>query len=255
MLRVATLNVNGLRAAVSKGLMSYLSEQQYDVIALQEVRAQPSDLTGPEYDLAGYERWLCCGDKKGYSGVAIYARHPGVLVESEVDPLFSEEGRLLEVAFDFGNVVSLYLPSGTSGDVRQQQKDHSLHCLKQYLQRWQKRDRPMWILGDFNMAHQAMDLARPKPNEHSPGFLPHERAFITEVLRANYWLDAFRAHHPNVPGYTWWTYRGRAFENDVGWRIDYHWVSPHWHEKMIHMEVIREPRVSDHALLVGEYQP
>lgn len=236
---VATANVNGVRAASAKGFLDWLARSDADAVCLQETRALAADLPVAFLDLLARESWHLTLEPalaKGRNGVAVLTRQPPLAVRTGIGAAeFDGTGRYVEVDLAVDSreltVASLYLPKGQAGTAKQEQKDRFLAAFARYLgERWAKAAADgrepvpapeMIVAGDFNIAPTERDLRNWKGNARNSGFLPHERAWIGELLGSG-WTDAVRAVHPGVDGpYTWWAYRGRAFDKDVGWRIDH----------------------------------
>jgi exodeoxyribonuclease-3 len=245
---VCTLNANGIRSADRRGFSKWLARTQPDVLCLQEMRATEDDVDDELRSPAGYSTRWQCAEKKGYSGVALYSKpspdrySPGTGFEHCAD-----EGRALRADFQDMSVVSLYVPSGSSSDERQKVKFKFLDHLLEFTGALVKEKRPLLLCGDFNIAHTAIDIARPKQNEKNSGFLPEERAWFDRLL-AQGWVDCFRTLHPGEPGlYSWWSNRGRARENDVGWRIDYVLATPELAPRVRKSWIEKKAGLSDHA--------
>ncbi|MFN0244143.1 MAG: exodeoxyribonuclease III [Planctomycetota bacterium] len=219
---LCTLNACGIRSADRRGFTRWLKRTQPDYLCLQELRATEADVDDALRSPPGYNTRWCCATKKGYSGVALYARDAAD--RYVVGPGFdhcADEGRVLRADFGPLSVLSVYVPSGSSSPARQAVKFEYLEHLMRFTQRLIDEDRAVFLCGDVNIAHTALDIARAKPNEKNSGFLPEERAWLSRLLEQG-WTDCFRAQHPGVPGlYSWWSNRGRAREKDIGWRIDY----------------------------------
>lgn len=254
-MRVITLNLNGIRAAANKGFFTWLARQQADVICLQEVRAQEDQLHDAIYRPAGYHCYYAHAAQKGYSGVALYSRVLPDRVITDIDGrcFAQEEGRYLQADFGRLSVASLYLPSGSSGEARQAIKYYFLDELGQALHRFIHHDREYIICGDWNIAHQPIDLKNAKANEKNSGFLPQERAWMDYVLKELGFIDSFRVLNPHPEQYTWWSYRGRAWANNVGWRIDYQIITPRLKNKIQSVGIYKDERFSDHAPLLVDY--
>jgi exodeoxyribonuclease III len=250
--RVLTLNVNGLRSAISKGLLDWLPEQNADVICLQETRIQADQRAKLMHALPGYEAQFEDAQSKGYSGVAIYSKtEPLSWVRGIGVPEFDSEGRWLQADFADVSVVSLYLPSGSSGELRQGFKFQTLAWLRAKLDTL--KDRRVIVCGDWNIAHQNIDIKNWRGNQKNSGFLPAERQWIGDLFSAG-WIDTHRLLKPELAEYTWWSNRGNAYNNDVGWRIDYQIASPALQGTPLRAEVFRTPRFSDHAPLIVDYE-
>ncbi len=253
-LKVISANLNGVRSAAKKGFFAWMNQTQADVVCVQELKAQIADLTPELRQTAeGWHSYFHCAEKKGYSGVGIYSRQPAVqVVEGLGVDWIDAEGRYLRADFADCSVISLYLPSGSSSEDRQAVKFRFLEVFLPHLQALIAEGREIIICGDWNIAHQEIDLKNWKGNLKNSGFLPEERAWLSAVL-AQGWVDVWRAHEPEQPGYTWWSQRGQAYANNVGWRIDYQIVTPKLAATTQRAEVFKESKFSDHAPLVVEY--
>ncbi len=253
-MRVITFNANGIRSATRKGFFDWLAGQNADVVCLQETRAQAAQLPPDPYQPPGYHCHYHDAGRKGYSGVAIYTRRaPDEFRTGLGWPECDAEGRWLEARFGALSVVSLYLPSGSSGPERQAVKFDFLARLAEPLRAMQTSGRDYILCGDWNIAHRPMDLKNWRANQDHSGFLPEERAWLDALFGPLGWIDAFRAVNPEPDQYTWWSHRGRARDNNVGWRIDYQVVTPGLAAKIRGAAIIPEPRFSDHAPLIIDY--
>ncbi len=254
-MRVISLNANGIRAASRKGFFDWLARQDADVVCIQETKAQAEQLADDPFRPPGYACFYCDAEKKGYSGTALYTRREPEAVNRRLGfDEFDREGRWCEAHFANLIVASLYLPSGTSGDERLAAKMRFHDQFLPYLQQLKESGRDVIICGDWNTAHTAIDLANPKNNAKNSGFLPEERAWLDRVFNEVGMVDAFRAVHPGVPNlYTWWSNRGQAWSKNVGWRIDYHIVTPGLKGAIRDAWVYTDERFSDHAPLVVDY--
>lgn len=256
MLRIITANLNGIRSAASKGFLDWLATTPSDVVCLQELKAQDSDLTEPMRHPAGYQGYFHCAEKKGYSGVGIYARAtPQRVTEGLGIADIDQEGRFLELDFGHLSVISLYLPSGSSSEERQQAKFRFMERFFPHLRRLRDEGREIIVCGDWNIAHQAIDLKNWKSNQKNSGFLPEERAWLSQVFEELGWVDVYRRLHPEATGeaYTWWSNRGQAWAKNVGWRIDYQIATPGIAARARSAEVYKATRFSDHAPLIIDY--
>ncbi len=228
-MRIVSWNVNGLRACAKKGFLDWLEQSGADVVCLQEVRAFPEQLTEEVRAPAGWHVAFSPAERPGYSGVAIYSRKaPGKVETSLGVDEYDAEGRFLMAHFGRMAVASVYFPKGSGKDRDNSRVPYKLGFYRKVFERVEqlKKRGPVFVTGDFNTAHEAIDLARPKTNTKSSGFLPEERAEMTRWLDAG-WVDTFRSQHPGEEGhYTWWRQFGGARENNVGWRIDYVVASP-----------------------------
>jgi len=253
-MRVITLNVNGIRSAAKKGLFEWLARQQADVVCLQEVKAQEADLTEPMRAPRGFHGFFNCAEKKGYAGVALYARRePDKVRTGFGSKEHDDEGRYLQADFGKLSVVSLYLPSGSAGPHRQESKFRFLEHFYPVLKKLRRDGREYILCGDWNIAHKEMDLKNWKSNQKNSGFLPEERAWLTKVFDGLGWVDVFRALNDKPDQYTWWSNRGRAYEKNVGWRIDYQIATPGIAKLARRERIYKDKRLSDHAPLIVDY--
>lgn len=257
-MRIISINTNGIRSAAKKGFFDWLATTDADYVCIQETKAQPADLDGDAtFAPAGLQAHFFSAQKKGYSGVAIYARHaPDAVLNTLGAPEFDDEGRYLEVRRGNLSIVSLYLPSGSSGPERQASKDRFLEFFLPKLREWKASGRDYVICGDWNIAHTKLDIKNWRSNQKNSGFLPHERAWMDTLLGEAGFVDAYRTKHPTLEGeaYTWWSNRGNAYANNVGWRIDYQIVTPAMAAKVEAAEVYKGQKFSDHAPLVIDYR-
>lgn len=254
-MKIITLNVNGIRSAVKKGLFGWLASQNADVICLQEVRADISHLSQPLYQLEGYHCYFEPAIKPGYSGVAIFSRqNPQKIVKKLGYPLSDEEGRYMHLEWDNLLIASLYMPSGTSGEGRQTLKYQFMDEFLLVLDNFRKEKKSCIICGDWNIAHKPIDLKNWRQNQDHTGFLPEERAWLDKVFDEKGWVDAFRAINTEADQYTWWSNRGQAWAKNVGWRIDYQVVSPDLKEAILSANIYKDERFSDHSPLIMEYE-
>ena len=249
-MRVITLNMNGIRAAARKGFFEWLPHQKADVICLQEVRIQEHQFTEEMRNPPGFHAEYFLAEKPGYSGVAIYSRQKPDRVRRGIGwKEADQEGRFLQA--DFGNlsVVSLYLPSGSSGELRQNFKFQFMDQLYTWMKGKRKSRREFLICGDWNIAHTEKDIKNARGNRNNSGFLPEERAWMTEVLDELGWVDTYRHLHPNAEGdgYSWWSNRGNAWANNTGWRIDALLATPNLALTSLKARVYKDKRFSDHA--------
>lgn len=253
-LRIITINTNGIRAAAKKGMFDWLPEQNADVVCIQETKAQIHQLDDPIFHPEGYDCHYHDAEKKGYSGVAIYTRHqPREMIVGLNQPEIDCEGRYLEARFGNVSVISLYMPSGSSGDVRQAFKYRMMDSFLPYLKSLKRKRREFVICGDWNIAHKNEDIRNWRGNKKNSGFLPEEREWLTTLFDEVGYVDAFRELEQEEHEYTWWSNRGQAWANNVGWRIDYQITTPGLRGKVKKTEVYRDERFSDHAPLIIDY--
>ncbi|MEU0355648.1 exodeoxyribonuclease III [Streptomyces cyaneofuscatus] len=270
MLTITSVNVNGLRAAAKKGFVEWLAGTDADVVCLQEVRAEPGQLAEGVRDPEGWHTVHAPAAAKGRAGVSLYSRQAPERVQTGFGAFdvpgaeeFDASGRYVEIDLPGVTVASLYLPSGEVGTERQEEKERFMAAFLPYLQGLKARaaaaGREVVVCGDWNIAHQEADLKNWKANQKSSGFLPEERAWLTRVLDEAAYVDVVRQLHPDVAGpYSWWSYRGRAFDNDAGWRIDYQIATPGLAARAVKAWVERAAthgeRWSDHAPVTVVYE-
>lgn len=256
MLRIISLNLNGIRSATTKGFLDWLPAQDADLVCVQELKAQAGDMSEAMRAPAGYSAWFHHAEKKGYSGVGIYSRHaPDRVVEGLGIADIDAEGRYLQLDFGPLSVVSLYLPSGSSSEERQQIKFAFMERFAPHLEKLRASGREVVICGDWNIAHREIDLKNWKSNQKNSGFLPEERAWLSGLFDDQGWVDVYRRLYPEATGdgYTWWSNRGQAWAKNVGWRIDYHLATPGIGNTAKTASVYKEQRFSDHAPLTVDY--
>jgi exodeoxyribonuclease-3 len=254
-MRIITCNTNGIRAAAKKGFFTWLATQNADVVCIQETKAQEHQLSDEIFKPEGYHCYYYDAVKKGYSGTAVYAKQaPKKITRGLGFEVCDTEGRWLQVDFDKVSVVSLYMPSGSSSEEKQQRKfefmDNCLPLFKKYA----KAKREMIICADWNICHQAIDLKNDKANQKNSGYLPEERQWMDDLLNKYGFTDSYRELYPEKEQYTWWSNRGQAYANDVGWRLDYMLVTKGLKGKALAAEVYKDEKFSDHAPLIIDYQ-
>ncbi len=286
-MRIISLNLNGIRSAYNKGLLEWLGKQNADILCVQELKAQAGDMTAEMLAPLGYHGYFHYAEKKGYSGVGIYSkRKPDNVIVGLGIAEFDAEGRYIEAQFGNLSVVSLYLPSGSSGDERQAVKFKFMEAFMPHLRQMigdspasvggasrllpqtagsasnvsqphlvalKQSGREIIICGDWNIAHTQKDIKNWRGNQKNSGFLPEERAWLTELFNEVGFVDVFRKLHPELEAYTWWSNRGQAWTKDVGWRIDYQIATPAVAGKALSTGIYKEQRFSDHAPLMVDY--
>jgi len=254
-MRVITLNVNGIRSAAAKGLFPWLARQDADVICLQEVRAREDQFAGHAIGLRGYHTAYYPAERPGYAGVALYSRRkPERVVRGYGVDEFDREGRYLEAQFQGLSVISLYLPSGSSGPERQASKFRFLESFLPHLRALRRRRRQAILCGDWNIAHKPVDLKNWNANQKNSGFLPEERAWLDTLFDDAGYVDAFRSVNSEPDQYTWWSNRGAAWAKNVGWRIDYQITTPGLAGAARAAQIYKGQRFSDHAPLIMDYE-
>lgn len=256
-MRIITANLNGIRSAANKGFYGWLLKQQADVVCLQEIKAQAADMAPEMLAPEGYHGYFHYAEKKGYSGVGIYSKtKPDAVIEGLGIGDIDSEGRYLECQFGNLSVVSLYLPSGSSGEERQAFKFSVMARILPHLEALANNGRDVVICGDWNIAHQEKDLKNYKGNKKNSGFLPEERAWLGDLFSRVGWIDVYRKLHPETTDacYTWWSNRGAAYEKNVGWRLDYQVATPDLAKRAFQSTIYKGERFSDHAPLIIDYQ-
>lgn len=259
MFKLTSLNLNGIRSASTKGLESWLATHRPDCICVQEVKAQAPDVAGRFETLAGLQGHFHFAEKKGYSGTGIYTRHaPSEVITGFGSPEFDAEGRYTELRFDTPSrrfsIISAYFPSGSSGPERQEAKFRFLDAFYPHLMAL-KAQREFILCGDINIAHQEKDLKNWRSNQKNSGFLPEERAWMTRLLSEGGLVDVYRSLQPDTTDacYTWWSNRGQAYANNVGWRLDYHLATPALAGLARTEAIYKSEKFSDHAPITIEY--
>ncbi|MFA6409715.1 MAG: exodeoxyribonuclease III [Gammaproteobacteria bacterium] len=253
-MRVINLNLNGIRSATKKGFLSWASEQNADFICVQETRAYVNQYLDGIFSLPGYYNYFHDAKKRGYSGVGIYSKHkPEKVIYGLGWPIADEEGRYVELKFPQINIASLYLPSGTSSEERQNIKFDFLQRYFKYLQKIIESKENYIIAGDINIAHKTIDLKNWRSNQNHTGFLPEERLWLDKVFDELGFIDAFRVVNKDPDQYTWWSNFGRAWEKNVGWRIDYQIITPGLKSKVKSASIYKDQRFSDHSPLIMDY--
>jgi exodeoxyribonuclease III len=254
-MQIISANLNGIRSANNKHFFEWMSNSSADVVCVQEIKAQEADLTPNLRTPNGYTGFFHCAKRKGYSGVGIYSRQlPKNVTIGIGNPLWDDEGRFIRADFESVSVISVYVPSGSSGEIRQTAKYEFLDELFTVLCALQKEQREFIVCGDWNIAHRPIDLKNWKGNIKNSGFLPEERAWL-DKLYENGWLDVYRLLYPEISedSYTWWSNRGQAYAKNVGWRIDLQIATAAIAKKASTAGVYKGLKFSDHAPLLIDY--
>jgi exodeoxyribonuclease-3 len=252
MMRIITYNVNGIRAAIRKGLMEWIAAADPDVLCLQETKAQPDQIPVVELEMIGYRSYIHSAQKKGYSGVAILAKKEPDHVETGMGiPKYDNEGRFIRIDYGDLSIVSVYHPSGSSGDERQAFKMKWLGDFQAYVDRLKDNRTKLVLSGDYNICHQPIDIHDPVRNAKVSGFLPEEREWMTGFLRSGF-TDSFRHLVKEPHQYTWWSFRANARANNKGWRIDYNMVTDNLKDKVTRVAILPQAVHSDHCPVLVE---
>ena len=256
-MRLISWNVNGLRAASKKGFLEFLTRSKADLIGIQEVRALPEQLDEKVRNPEGWNSYFSPAKRLGYSGVAIYSKTPADSTDSTLnEERFDDEGRFLTTRFGRLTIASIYFPNGSGKNRDNSRVDYKLDFYKAVFEKIQrlKRKGPVLVMGDYNTAHQEIDLARPASNKKTSGFLPKEREELDRWIKSG-WIDTFRHQHPNSTGdYTWWRQWGNSRADNVGWRIDYIMASHSAHKRITNSFIWPEEMGSDHCPIGGDLQ-
>jgi len=246
-MKIISYNVNGIRAAIKKGLYDWIKNENPDVVCIQELKARQEQVDTTELEAMGFKHYWMSAEKPGYSGVAIFSKIEPKHVEYGCGiGKYDSEGRIIRADYPGGSIICTYMPSGTSGDERQAFKMGWLSDFQDYIDDLKKTIPNLVIVGDYNIAHEEIDIHNPKGNKNNSGFLPEERAWVTSFLKSGF-VDSFRKIHKEPDIYSWWTYRFNARKNNKGWRIDYQMVTTPLEEKIIDANVRNEAFHSDHC--------
>jgi exodeoxyribonuclease III len=253
-MRIFSWNVNGIRAVIKKGFFQWMDKEKPDVVCLQEIKIHGDQVTPEIQNKEGYHSYFFSAQRKGYSGVAVYSKIPPQEVHYGfgVSP-FDEEGRVLHLQYRDFHLVNVYFPNGKRDDIRLQYKYDFYQALLDYLRPFLQKNEKMIVCGDYNTAHQEIDLARPKENKNISGFLPEERKWLDRYLSEGF-IDTFRSLHPTKVQYSWWSHFARARERNIGWRIDYHFASTALQKKIKKAEIHDMVEGSDHCPILVELQ-
>lgn len=254
-MKVVSFNANGIRSATKKGFFDWFYSIHADVLCIQETKAQEHQLQEDLFSHSEYQRFFFDAHKPGYSGVSIYTRiKPDQVKKGLGFSLADTEGRYIEIELGNLSIASLYLPSGSSGEVRQEAKFLFMEQYQEILQRQLNDGRNYIICGDWNIVHKRIDIKNWAGNQKSSGCLPEERAWLDLLFEKWRWVDAFRVLNQQPDQYTWWSQRSKAWDKNVGWRIDYQVTTPALRDKIKSVAIYREQKFSDHAPLIIDYQ-
>jgi len=255
-MKIVSANLNGIRSAAKKNFFEWMVSIQPDVVCVQETKAQEHQLEAELHYPQGYHAYFFDTLKKGYSGVAIYCKREPDNITRGLGEGFEDmdaEGRYIQADFGKLSVASLYLPSGSAKEERQQVKYSFLDRYTEVLKTQRRKRREYIICGDFNIVHKEIDIKNWKSNQKNSGCLPEERAWLDKVFGPMGWIDAFRVVDQRPEQYTWWSNRGQSWDKNVGWRIDYHIVTPNLGDKILSASIYKDQRFSDHAPLILDY--
>ena len=251
-MKIVTYNVNGIRAAMSKGLIDWISQVSPDVLCVQEIKANPEQVGVFEFEELGYHHYWYPAQKKGYSGVAIFTKQKPKHIEYGCGiKEYDDEGRILRIDFEEFSVMSVYHPSGSSGDLRQAFKMEWLGAFLNYINQLKATYPKLVICGDFNICHKAIDIHNPKSNANTSGFLPEEREWMEQFINSGF-VDSFRYFNQEPHQYSWWSYRAGSRAKNLGWRIDYNFVTDNLKNKISRSVILPSAIHSDHCPVLLE---
>lgn len=251
-MKIITYNVNGIRAAMNKGLVNWIKSAAPDVLCLQEIKAHPEQVDLTEIEAMGYYHYWYPAQKKGYSGVAIFTKTRPKNIEygcgiSEYD----NEGRVLRIDYDDVSIMSVYHPSGSSGDLRQEFKMKWLDDFTRYVANLRQRLETLILCGDFNICHKEVDIHNPKTNANTSGFLPEERDWMEQFINTGF-IDTFRHFNKDPHHYSWWSYRAGSRGKNLGWRIDYNMATENLKSRLKRAVILADAMHSDHCPVLLE---
>jgi exodeoxyribonuclease III len=247
-LRIISYNVNGIRAAITKGFLDWLKTGPADIVCVQETKAVRDNVDHQQFSALGYQDYWFSAQKKGYSGVAVFTKiKPDHVQYGTGHKVSDDEGRVMQLDFGGIRLINAYFPSGTSGDERQQFKYKWLTELMQYLEKLKTQHPKLVLCGDYNIAHKEIDIHDPKGNKNSSGFLPEERSWMDQFF-AHGWVDSFRQVHPEAGRYSWWSQRFPSVRlQNKGWRIDYVNVTANLKKNILDADIFPSVKHSDHC--------
>lgn len=244
---IISYNVNGIRAAFGKGLVDWIKQTSPDILCVQELKALPSQIEIPLFEHLGYNCYINSAQKPGYSGVATFTKNKPEKVNMGMGiDKFDSEGRILQSDFEDWTLINVYIPSGTTGDVRQDFKMEFLTNFRNFISNLRKSKKRILICGDFNICHKPIDINYPNKHTKMSGFLPEERAWFDDFV-ADGLVDTFRMFNDKPDQYSWWSYRANSREKNLGWRIDYHLVSEPLRNQVTKAEILNKVEHSDHC--------
>lgn len=252
--KIVSYNVNGIRAALNKGFAEWLKNEDADIVSIQETKAQPSQIDKPLFEFLGYNYYWNSAEKKGYSGV-------GLLSKDKPDSYFfgigidkyDTEGRLIRADFGDITLLSVYFPSGTTGDIRQDFKMQWLDDFFVYIENLKKERPNIIVSGDFNICHKEIDINHPERHHKMSGFLPEEREWVSKFIDSGF-IDSFRVYNQEPNQYSWWSYRANSREKNLGWRIDYHMISSPLKDRLKNAAILNQVFHSDHCPITMEIE-
>lgn len=251
-MKILSYNTNGIRSALNKGLLEFIEKGNFDIVCIQETKAELAQVNTEGFEQLGYHHHWHSAEKKGYSGVATFSKQPPSQVVAGMGiEAYDKEGRVLRTDFGDWTLLNIYFPSGTSGEERQGVKMAFLKDIQEWVNALKKERPKMIVLGDYNIAHTELDIHNPKGNTKTSGFLPEEREWMTEWFKSGF-IDAFRFKNPDLKEYSWWSVRFNSRAQNKGWRIDYQSVTENMKDKIVNCRQLTEAVHSDHCPVLLE---
>jgi exodeoxyribonuclease-3 len=251
-MNIVSYNVNGIRAAINKGFVEWLKESDPDVLCIQETKACPEQFDVSVFEDMGYNCYWHSAEKKGYSGVGLLSKiKPDNVIIGIGNDKYDAEGRFIRADFGDITVISVYHPSGTTGTVRQDFKMEWLYNFQDFINELKKERPKLIVSGDFNICHKEIDINHPKRHTKSSGFLPEERQWVSDFINSGF-IDSFRQFDKSPEKYSWWSYRAQSRAKNLGWRIDYHFVSEALKQQLFNAEIWADVVHSDHCPIFVE---
>lgn len=252
MKRIISYNVNGIRAAIKKDFLKWLDASNPDILCLQEIKAMPEQIEPDILEELSYHHYWFPAEKKGYSGVSIWSKEEPKHVEYGMGMnIYDREGRVIRADYDNFSVISVYMPSGSSGDERQEFKMQWLDDFNNYIKELKKQIPNLIISGDYNICHKPIDIHNPVRNADTSGFKPEEREWVSKFIGSGF-IDSFREFNQEPHNYSWWSYRANARAKNLGWRIDYNMVSDPLKDRLERASILSEAKHSDHCPILVE---
>ena len=252
-MKIISYNVNGIRSAIRKGLVDWLKQYNPDIVALQELKAKQDQIDEKLFTQLGYKTYWYPAEKPGYSGVGLLTKiQPDQIHYGIGDDFFDREGRLIRADFGDITLINVYIPSGSSGDERQQIKMRFLEVFRNYLKQLRKQRPKLIVSGDFNICRLWIDIHNPEGHVNVSGFLPEEREWFAKLIEEDGFIDTFREFNQEPGQYSWWSFRQRSRERNKGWRIDYHLITPELRPQLKDAKILKEVAHSDHCPVMVE---